>query len=385
MIDFVNLVNYLEYPPKYRNDLMRYHSDIVEYAIRHYVSSHKYRMQVVNCINSISAHVLQGDYISWPVSSPFVQIESVDDSTCRSVLGKLYLAAKDINWSMLVPVDTPGESDVPARAEPPKGFTAPQGKSATASYMAPLSTPTQLDPPTPKADLYLQPPTVPQFSTNKVWMSGSVSGSRMTIYTTLPEVPTKQNEISVTTDLNRLSDRDLLRLYPNRLIQTRGVDLYTPVEGLEFDARLGVILPIADFTPAQVRDNIIRYPHFYHLTRIVNGELVSFYNTMELDGKLENTLDVWDSLPDAKSIPRQAALIRDYVIRRYLLERDVKHVDHTFPMFGALDPFLTLFMPADDYIDFGYTDTLEIVKQCVRARVAFKQTRNPVIRRIQNG
>lgn len=387
MIEFVDIVSRLQYPPKIRATLMRYHSDVVEYVMAHYQGTHKFRLKVVNCINSLSVHVLRNDYVDWPLADPVNQVDGVDDATCKSELGSLYLAAKDVRWSDLI--ESRESADIPSAAPTPSPASVPKPPAFSRPSVPVRSIEdtrgTMTDVPTPKSALYLQPPVVPQFSATKIWMSGNVAGSRMVIYTTLPEIPTCQNEISVTTDLNRMTDRDLLRLYPNRRMPTRGAALYAPTPGLEMDPALGVLFPISGFTEEQIRDNIIRYPHFYHLSRLVDGELVSFYNTIEIDGELQSTLDVWDSLPDAKVIPRQAEFIRDYVIRRYLLERDILHVRHKYPLYGALDPFLTLFMPADDYIAEGYTDTLEIVKQCVRSRVAFKQTRNPVIRRLRNG
>lgn len=118
---------------------------------------------------------------------------------------------------------------------------------------------------------------------------------------------------------------------------------------------------------------------------MVNGEIESFYSTIEINGEIHNILDIWDSLPDAKRMPKSSEYIKEYVARRYLLERDIKHIDHKYKMYGSLDPFLTLFTTSDMYKDFGYTDSLEIAKCCVRSRVNYKQTRNPIIRMVQNG
>ena len=83
-------------------------------------------------------------------------------------------------------------------------------------------------------------------------------------------------------------------------------------------------------------------------------------------------------------IPYNSDYIKEYVIRRYLLERDVDNIKHNYPLFGTLDPFLTLFTTVEDYINYGYTDVEDIGRQCVKARVAYKQSRNPILRRLKN-
>ena len=64
--------------------------------------------------------------------------------------------------------------------------------------------------------------------------------------------------------------------------------------------------------------------------------------------------------------------------------KDVDKIKHRYPMYGTLDPYLTLFMPASDYASLGYLDATELAKKCVEARVSYKQSRNPVIRRLKN-
>lgn len=236
--------------------------------------------------------------------------------------------------------------------------------------------------PTPKEDLYLKPPTFPQFYADKVWKSGYVDGSQLVIYVTKPEIPTKQNEISCTTDVSLMTSSDLMKLFPNHIIHTRADVMYERVKGIEYDDALGLIIPIQGFTSKQVRDNIIKYPHLFKLSKVVDGQKVGFYKTIEIDGELHDTMEVWDSLVESKAMPLNAEFIKEYVIRRYLLERDIRRVEHRYPMFGTLDPFLTLFMPPEDYIKRGYKKTEDLVKQCVSARVSYKQSRNPILRRL---
>ena len=91
---------------------------------------------------------------------------------------------------------------------------------------------------------------------------------------------------------------------------------------MDFDKDFGVILPIDDYSSAQVLDNIIKYPHLYKLAREQNNELVSFYAYMEIDGELVDTLSVWDSLEISKWIPKNAEFIKEYLVRKYLMDME---------------------------------------------------------------
>lgn len=233
--------------------------------------------------------------------------------------------------------------------------------------------------------MYIKPPTIPQLDTSVPWLITEKYNNVYVIYKSLPEIPKKQCQISCTTDVSKMTAADLIRLFPNHLIHTRSSVMYEKYGDLDFDDNLGIVLPISGFSPNQVRDNIIRYPHLYKLKKVVNGEIESFYSTIEINGEIHSILDIWDSLPDAKRMPKSSEYIKEYVARRYLLERDIKHIDHRCKMYGSLDPFLTLFTTSDMYNDFGYTDSLELAKCCVKSRVNYKQTRNPIIRMVQNG
>ena len=237
--------------------------------------------------------------------------------------------------------------------------------------------------PTPKEDLYIQPPRCPRFDVSKIWMSANVGGDNLVIYTTLPEIPTKQNEISVTTDVGKMTESELMSLYPNHIIHTRSQKMYEKYLELDYDEELGCILPIADFSKEQIIDNIIKYPHLYRLRKIgPDGKLSKFFSTIELGGELVPIEEAWDDLPEAKLMPRDPEFVKEYVIRRYLLEEE-NGISHQYRMFGSLDPFLTLFMPCTKYIERGYTDTTSIAKQCVISRVRYKQTRSPILRRME--
>lgn len=235
-----------------------------------------------------------------------------------------------------------------------------------------------------KSMISLQPPTVPVVDTRYIFMQGLVDNSNLlTIYRTLPVVPTMQREISVTTDVDDMTDADLLNLFPSEIIHTRYQRLYEQVDGIDYDEILGSVLPIKGFTLKQRKDNIVKYPHFYKIYREIDGKLVDFAKHIEIDGKLYPIKQVWSTLTETKNIPGYNDYVRDYVIRRYLLERDIKQIEHKYPMYGSLYPYVTLFADKDTYRDLGYKDAIELARQCVKSRVSYLQTRNPIIRRLK--
>ena len=102
---------------------------------------------------------------------------------------------------------------------------------------------------------------------------------------------------------------------------------------------------------------------------------------MEIGGELVDTLEVWDKLEISKWIPKQAEFIKEYIVRKYLMDIEYKGETYKFPLFGTLDPYLTLFMPAEDYANRGY-DIVDLAKKSVQSRVSYKQSRSPILRRI---
>lgn len=360
---FTQITDNLMYPIKYKALLSTLHAEIISYTIEHFRSTNKFKENVIRTLNTISYFIVSDDTLpsSWSSSNPFTNIELIDDDICESTLERLYIVFNNIEWDI-----TESEKAVtPIRSE---------------SIQFPSTQ--QID--TPKEDLYLRPPAFPQFDYGKPWLNVNKDGNQYTIYTSLPIIPLNQSQVSVTTNAELMTRTDLLRLFPNQLIHTRASVMYNPCARLEFDNRLGVILQVAGFTADQVRDNIIQYPHFYKLKRILNGQFVSFYSNIEIDGELLDTLDVWDSLPESKAIPKTSEFIKEYVVRRYLLERDILGIKHKFPLFGTLNPFLTLFSTPEDYHLFGYTDSAELAKKCVLSRISYKQSRNPIIRKVMD-
>lgn len=365
MIKISQLTDKLQYPAKYRSQLVQYHSMIVDYIIHNFDGTYKFRNRIVHVINSITYAVLSNDYIDGNSIDGLLSVNLIDNSTCEEKLNSLFLKDREIMWDIGIVEPAVSTSN----------DTSPEVKVAEIPVLNNMKN-------TDKSDLYIKPPTFPQFNCNKIWMSGIADGINYTIYTSLPEVPTKQNQISVTTDLANFRDSDLLALYPTEFIHTRNAYMYDNVDGLTLHHSLGLLLPICGVPESTLIDNIIQYPHLFQIMREIDNKLVNFYQYIEIDGELYNVLDVWDNLPDTKNIPKNKEFIKEYVIRRYLIERDIFHKDHKFKMYGLLDPFITLFMPASGYSLYGYDDPIELAKSCVTARVNYKQSRNPIVRRL---
>lgn len=377
MFLFTQIPDKIKYPPNIRAKLSTLHSAVIDYVIAHpevYKGTQQSKNQLLSIINSLSYYLYNQESLpsDWSVSDP-LKLTTVPDGICRSLPSTLYINSKHVDWQELVPVVQ--ESAVTDRVD-----LHPTSNSSVVDTFVP----DPMDLPTSKEDLYMKPPTIPRFSTTDVWAAGIIAGEKYCVYKSLPEIPTKQNEISLTTDVNKMQPAELMKLFPNRFIPTRSSSMYQEVPGLEFHGQLGLILPIEGYTWNELLDNVIKYPHFYRLMKCVDNNLESFYSTIEIEGQLYNTLDIWDELPESKIIPKGAEFIKEYVIRRYLLERDVKHMQHRYCIYGSLDPFITLFMPPSDYADYGYCDAIALAKQCVESRVAFKRTRNPILRRLDN-
>jgi len=397
-IRFTNISENYQVKKAFKGTLSSLHSSVITYVIAHYEGTKKYKEQVVKILNIITYAVYAAEPLplDWSPQNPFVNIPIVEDDAIQEVLGNIYLTVDGIEWD-IEPVTHPQENVTELKPvtnsekksyivkEPTQSLFTPV--TSAGSIKSATSTPTQdlSVKPTDPLDLYLQAPEVPQFDINKPFISGVDGADKLVIYTTLPEIPRRQRDISVTTDINKMSDSDLMNLFPNHFIRTRAECMYDDV-GLDTDELFGNIIPIEGYTKEQVLKCIIEYPHLYKLARHQSGlqagtNYPAFYGWMEIEGELIPTMDIWDTLPVSKQIPRQAEYVKEYVVRKYLLDRDINNYYFKYPLFGDLQPFLTLVMPAEEYIKRGY-DPLEIAKQCVRSRVAFKQSRNPVLRRL---
>lgn len=376
-VEFSQIPVQLKYPRHIAGKLSSLHSDVITFVTNVYDGSHELRSKTIRLLNTITRYVVEGDTFpeNWSSTiSPFDNIEIEDELTLKDQLDTLYINPKNINWDIPIVAENSGLSS-PTQQVKSLMPDAKPSKPAVQKFKTIQET--------DKSDLYIQPPVVPQFDVNKPWVSALIDGTVYCIYTSLPIIPTKQNEISATTDVNLMSEANLLNLYPKNFIRTRSPAMYEPFDGFKYHAQLGLLLPIEGFSEKELVDNIIRYPHLFKLSKIKDGEAISFYNTIEIDGELHKISDVWKSLPDTSKIPYNADFVKEYVVRRYLLERDLRGVEHKYPMYGDLSPYLTLFTTPSDYIQWGYKDVVGMAKQCVQSRVAYKRSRNPVLRRME--
>lgn len=395
-IKFTNISENYQVRKSFKGTLSSMHSSVITYVVKHYQGTAKYKSQVVKILNTITYAVYAAEPLpfDWSPQNPFVNVPDIDDETIKSVLGDIYLTVDAIDWDLKV-VEEP--DDIQPQVNQTAAKPIPSAKKSDTNIIAvakPKFTPVEDTKPvqdfsvklTDPLDIYLQAPEVPQFDFNKPFMQGVDGADKLVVYTTLPEIPTRQRDISATTDVNRMTESDLLKLFPNHLIQTRAQAMYEHI-GLPYDEQFGNIIPIEGYTKEQILKCIIEYPHLYKLARHQKGlqsntDYPSFYGWMEINGELIPTMDIWDSLEISKKIPRQAEYVKEYVVRKYLLDRDIGNVYFKYPLYGELLPFLSLVMPAEEYIKRGY-DPVEIARQCVISRVAFKQSRNPVIRRLK--
>ena len=415
-----NRIRIVDIPDKYaiprvfKAKASEVHGHIIAYIYSHYKNTKKFKQQAVDAINRLTYCILENELPSfdWISSDPINTMPNIDINIVENTLGDFFLTVDAIEWEGIpeasdltesfsselakpildlpveIDIKEPAKQDVQAASAKAKSSSSnPKKKEEPKVSNKPLKevkeqirqTPSK---PTPKEDLYIQPPRCPRFDISKVWMSATVGADNLVIYTTLPEIPTCQTEISVTTDPSRMTTTEYMRLYPNQLIRTRAAAMYDTSLNLDYDEDVGIIIPIEGFSKEQVLDNIFKYPHLFKLKRLLNDDLDVFFKYIELNGELYPVDEVWDNLPESRLMPRNSEFVKEYVIRRYLLERD-NGVSHKYPLYGSLDPFLTLFIPSANYAERGYTDVLGIVKQCVMSRIRYKQTRNPILKRIE--
>lgn len=375
MIEFTQIPSKLPYPAKYKSVLSSWHSNVISYAMENPKPGYTFKDRLIRAINTLSYIIMRGDSIPFGCTedTPLANLPYFEDSEMESYLGNLFVKLRNISW------DVEFESRSDQFSSSVMNKTTTQVKSitsaATESPVSNTSTSSKL------SDISLKSIDVPTFDSSSIFYTTQDALEEYKIYTTIPSIPQRQCDVSVTTNIDLCRSQNMNYLYPNTVLRCRNKVLYENVYGLEYDDDLGIILPIEGFTTEQIKDNIIKYPHFYKLRKYVDGEVSNFYTTIEIDGTLHNTLQIWKDLPESKVIPYQACYIKEYVIRRYLLERDIKGIEHKYPLVGELDPFISLFLPDVNYINRGYTDIQGMAIQCVQARINFKTSRNPIFRR----
>lgn len=328
-------------------------------------------IKIVRKMNSLAYQVIIGDYIDFDVSteSGYNSIMLIDDVECSSKLGNLFIDVADVMW------DVEYSENVPIVSE-----TLIQESYNDESFVDPTNKISN------DSDISLSFPKVPRFDPNKVWAIGKdIYGRLIPIHPTLPEIPTVQNEISITTDVSKFSKQDLLKLFPNKRLKPRHDELYQKVDGFEWDPILGYIPKILDFTKEQIVENLIKYPKFNYMYREFGEDnRVNFTSFLESNENLVPLKVAVEVVPDMVALPKSKIFYMDYIVRRYLLERDVLGIEHKFPMYGTFDPFMTLFTTMEEYAALGYSDFESMAKQCVIGRVKFYQSRNPLVRGLLN-
>lgn len=357
---FTQIPATLKYPPLIRSKLSTYHSNIISWALEHYSGTFQERLNIVNALNAATYFLMSGNSFpaDWNTEDPMINLPEIDSDECRSVIHNLYIDDRKLNWDIEKTTDV--DRVVPS---------------------AQHSTQTSLTFQSKKEDLYIQAPEIPLFNKSEPIIVDSSSEDTFVIYPSLPKIPTKQNEISITTDVSIMTDKDLLRLFPDHFIPTRAECMYTQYEGLDYHPVLGTIFPISTFTYDQIVENIIKYPHLYKLRKQYKDKNINFYKTIEIDGELFSIVSVWNSLPECKHTPNIVEFLKEYVVRRYLLERDILGVEHKYKIDGELLPYLTLFTSVEEYKSWGYTDSIELARKCVNSRVTYKRSRSPILRR----
>lgn len=373
----------LKYPATVAAKLSVIHSSIIDRTLQQKGWFRSELQQIIRIMNTATYRLVQGDIYDLNIQDLLAN-DVEDDMTLRALLDSpkyhLYIEFRDIHWAsdgIEATYTTLTPANTQASALDASATVAPyQPAKSTEDFITPVKL-------TPKEDLYIKPPLVPRFDVKRIRVGAVIGDTTYCVYESLPDVPKRQADISITTDVSKMTTLELLNLFPNCRIHTRAACMYEPYGELELHPVLGLVLPILDFTREQLIDNLIKYPHIYKLMRFVDDKLVSFYTNIEVLGQLERVCDIWNILPDASKLPYNTDFVKEYVVRRYLLERDVLHINHVYPLFGTLEPFLTLFTTPQEYESLGYNDAVQLAHDCVCARVNYKASRNPVMRRLK--
>lgn len=387
---FTELVDRYPYPLKVKSELSLYFSKLFEFGCNHYDGTRDFKRRLIHAFN-VTTNWMNNYCVSLMFKEPirlsnFYNVPHSEN--LESILGEYYIRESDIEWDIDIVESDYAECYIDLREGESSNSESVDNSVETVNNLKEVtesSVETILNP-TPLEDLSIKGPPVPFFDVNSIYREGIVNGNHYVIYRSLPLIPTKQCEVTLTTEVDSMSESDLMNLYPNVKLQVRNELFNERIDGLDYDEFVGSFIKIDGFSRDQLIDNIIKYPLIEFLEREgkSNGEpkWVDFWKFIEIDGQLHKTTDVWDSLKDTRGLPKTKPIIAEYVIRRYLLERDVKHIDHNYKPWGTLDKFLVLYMPYDMYIKHGYKNVVDIARQCVESRVSRIMSRNPIIRRL---
>lgn len=386
---FTELVDRYKYPLHRKSELLQYFSKLFEYGCNNFTGTKDFKRNLLNAFNVTTYWTLK--FLNKDILEDAIDMSNyvgvIDDDTLKSVLGPYYIDVSDIEWDIDI-VDSNYTENYGDLQEVKSSLDSVDNsvEIVNNSKDVIITTEETVLNPTPLEDLSIKGPRVPFFDVNSIYREGTVNGNHYVIYRSLPLIPTRQCEVTLTTEVDLMSKSNLMNLYPNVKLQVRNELFNQHIDGLDYDEFIGAFIQIEGFSREQLIDNIIKYPVIEFLEREgrSKGEpkWVDFWKFIEIDGKLHKTLDVWESLKDTKGLPKTKSIICEYVIRRYLLERDVKGIDHKYKPWGTLDKFLVLYMPSDMYIQHGYKNVVEIARQCVESRVSRIMSRNPIIRRL---
>ena len=410
-------------------------SNIVEHSVK--VSApYTERMKYINLVNLVAYKYLTSPTYTYGSAFHWVE-EEVDESDLKDTLRELYLDQDRVLWDVdqmedasvpdievsedkVVSSETVSKSKEVVKTETQKEIKTEEqviydgDRILMAMKKHSTTEPPRKKPPTEGRELFLQTvwkdgtpvtfqrtdqtltlPLIPPTDYDKMfWDAEDWCGRDMSMYCTLPLIPQKQKDVSVTTNPNLMIDRDFLNLYPKKIIRIRNERMYytnitrnfkgEEVE-LDIDELLGYIPKITGYTREQVIDNIVKYPTFGYWYRDTKGEWKRphFLENIEMDGELLPFAEWYDKYyevnDDLKNLPGHVDFIYDYIFRKYVLDEEAG-IKHKYPIVGSFGPFLTLWAPPYIYEQLGYNDILGMAKQCVYNRIDFYRTRNPVFR-----
>ena len=377
---FSEIAEKTKYPPQYKAQIQSVVSDIIAFVSTHIPERMQGKKNIINCINTVAYIILSGDSIpdGWTVEKLNDGLPNIKSEELAEVLGDSFIYVSDVAWDVQENISTLTTTklvDIP-------------------SFSAITSTETS----TPKSaesvgstieDILLMPKT-PQFDIKSVSRSKVVDELQYTLYNSVPRIPTRQCEISLTTNVDEMTEKELLALFPDKILYPRSAELYAEIDGVEKDEVLGNLILINGYSKKQMIDNIIKYPYIHNLKRLgksANGyKQVDFWKYIEIDGEIQKTLEVWDSNKKFSALPKNKAVIEDVVVRNYLLKQDSRAKEkYQFGIYGDFQPYLMLFLPIEVYADFGYKDPVELARQCVVSRVNYIKSRNPILRKFAEG
>lgn len=215
---------------------------------------------------------------------------------------------------------------------------------------------------------------------DKVWHSGTYEGEKYIIGTSLPEIPELQCDISITTNVDRMTEADLLHLYPTRELKEFRHHMVDRFEGCPVSKYVSSYLPIPGYTDWQLIENIIKYPFPQEYRRYINDQFVEVWKHVEIDGELVDIVKAFDQSQLYGKVQRCRRVLQEYGYRKAMLDLEYNK-EVKYPLIGDIQPYLALVFPEYVYKDLGY-DTVELARKSVISRVALLRSVNPVIRRI---